>query len=119
MNVLATTAEGLARSTDAGATFTPLPSTDPSWRPLSIDGEAIFLSSNDSLHVSRDGGGSWRAVQDSAWVTVVLSGSSSSFPVPLHNIVGALISGEGVLAAGTAYVFGGVYRLGRVTFSHA
>ncbi len=109
--VLVRTPSGLALSADAGATFAPLPLVGASLRPLAIDGLALVAHDNDSLHVSADEGATWRAVQDSAWVTVTFGGGADTFPVALHGAVGAVVEGEALLVAGTTYVFGGVYRL--------
>ena len=113
--VLAQTATGLALSVDAGATFAALPAAAASWRPVSVDGAALFAvgtdPDDDSLHVSTDGGTTWAGVQDSVWVTVRFgAGSISRFPVSLTSMTDALADGDGVLVAATAYVFGGVYR---------
>lgn len=110
--LLARTATGLALSTDAGATFAPLPILGTSLRPLAVDGLALVAHDNDSLRVSADEGATWRAVQDSAWVTVTFGGgSSATFPVPLTGAVGAVVESDTLLVAGTSYVFGGVFRL--------
>jgi|GEM_PF-4786385 len=110
--VLGRTTAGLVLSTDAGATFATLPIAGASLRPLAIDGLALVAHDNDSLRVSTDEGARWRAVQDSAWVTVTFGGgSASTFPVALHGAVGAVVEGDALLVAGTTYVFGGVYRL--------
>ena len=115
LRVLARTDDGLALSTDAGATFSALPTSQPFWRPLSIDGGALFAqdvgTSADSLHVSIDDGATWTAHQDSIWVTVDFGAGTDSFPVQLTGMVAAVADPSGaVLVAGTAYVFGGVYR---------
>lgn len=103
---------GLALSTDAGATFAPLPIAGASLRPLAVDGLVLVAHDNDSLRVSTDEGATWRAEQDSAWVTVTFGGgSSSTFPVALHGAVGAVVEGDALLVAATSYVFGGVFRL--------
>ncbi len=113
--VLARTEAGLALSTDAGATFAALPAASPRWHPVSVDGAALFAVGtgldDDSLYVSTDGGAAWAGVQDSIWVTVRFSASAAAhFPVLLTSMTDALADGDGVLVAGTAYVFGGVYR---------
>ncbi len=110
--VLNRTDTGLALSTDAGLSFAPLPATASSWQPLTVDGDAFTAHDNDSLRVSLDAGATWAAHQDTAWVTVSFGGGApSTFPVPLQNAVGAVVEGDALLVAGTAYVFGGVYRL--------
>ncbi|HLA63867.1 MAG TPA: T9SS type A sorting domain-containing protein, partial [Rhodothermales bacterium] len=100
----------LVYSDDAGTTFRRIPNTGDNWRPLGFDDGALFMTGTDSLQVTRDGGASWRGVQDSVWVHVVFGGGSQSFPVKLTGFVGAVAHGDTVYAAATAYVFGGVYR---------
>ncbi|HEX8387305.1 MAG TPA: hypothetical protein VF576_14025, partial [Rubricoccaceae bacterium] len=111
--VLARTGDGLALSTDAGATFSPL-SAPWERHPLSIDGATLFAinvgSIDDSLRVSTDDGATWGAVRDEIWVTSNWGAGSASFSAPVSGMVGALADGDAVIVAGTAYVFGGVYR---------
>lgn len=110
--VLARTGGGLAVSSDAGATFTPAVGTQPNWQPLQIDGPHLFAVNNDSLHASADDGATWTSVHDDILVTVTFGPGAppSTFPVTVNPSGGALVDGDAVLVAGTAYVFGGVYR---------
>ena len=110
-HLLARTPDGLALSPDDGASFFPLAGAPRSWRPLAVDAGGLVATSADSFRVSGDGGVTWRAVQDSVWVTPRVGTSTQRFPVPLSQPVGALLDGSTLLVAGTAYVFGGVYRL--------
>lgn len=105
--VVGATREGsFVLSTDGGATFSPTGPAPGNWRLIGLDDTRVF-SFSDSVRVSEDGGASWTAFQDSAWVTAF----SSTFAIPIHDAVGAVMEDDALLIGGTAYVFGGVYRL--------
>jgi hypothetical protein len=110
--VFAQTADALLLSIDAGVTFAPVSEVPFGWRPLPMDGTTLFAGGNgaDSLRVSSDDGATWGTVQDDIWVTSNFGSGSVSFSTVLTGMVAALADGDAVLVAGTAYVFGGVYR---------
>ncbi|HYE95764.1 MAG TPA: hypothetical protein VD962_06110 [Rubricoccaceae bacterium] len=94
------------RSTDAGVTFDSVSAPSSRAQLLSLDASALVANAFDSLFVSTDRGATWSAHHETAWVTV----GSSTFEVNL-DIRDATAEGNAVLAAGAAYVFGGVFRL--------
>ncbi|HEX8299745.1 MAG TPA: hypothetical protein VF594_11345, partial [Rubricoccaceae bacterium] len=107
-----TSGDGFLLSTDAGVTFTAVSDVPSGSRLLPMDGTDLFLAGNgaDSLRVSSDDGATWETVQDDIRVTSNWGAGSATFSAPLTGMVAALADGDAVLVAGTAYVFGGVYR---------
>jgi hypothetical protein len=110
-NVFASDGEALHWSSDSGATFGSQPF---SWGTnlVGADGVRVFASRDDTLLTSVDGGLEWQSYAAGAWVTVEMPGQSPvTFPVTLAGFKGAVLEGETVLAAATAYIFGDVFRL--------
>ena len=101
----------LLRSTDGGRSFEPVPRPRPDAALLDLDGPHVVLASGDTLFVSPDGGQAWGTVSASVWVTFDAGGGPVALREPLSDVRDVLVEGGTVLAAATAYVFGGVYRL--------
>jgi photosystem II stability/assembly factor-like uncharacterized protein len=98
----------LLHSADAGLTFAPVAPEARDADLLNVDGPRVVATSWDTLLVSDDGGATWDRYHDDAWVSF---NGSPPFRVDLTNIEGAVAEGTTVLAAATAYIFAGVYRL--------